>query len=61
MSFLLNCLKPDAVLMLFVFASCLIGYGLPGYRGRTENGAWWLLWLIIGVLALISWVMLVVS
>lgn len=61
MHFLQNCLQPPAVLMLFVFVSCFIGYGLPGYRGRAENGVWWLLWLVIGILALVSWVIIVAS
>lgn len=56
--FLMNCLNPLAVLMLFVAASCLFGFGYPGYQAR--NWAW-VLWLIIGILALVSWVLLVVS
>ena len=31
MSFLMNCLKPDAVMMLFVAVISLVGYGFPGY------------------------------
>jgi NADH:ubiquinone oxidoreductase subunit 6 (subunit J) len=61
MSFLLNCLKPDAVMMLFVAVISLVGYGYPGYQGRASGGWPWLLWLIIGVLAIVSWVLLVVS
>ena len=59
MHFLSNCLKPEAILMLFVAASCLVGYGYPGYQAR--NGFLWLLWLFIGILAIVAWVVLVGS
>ena len=61
MSFLMNCLKPDAVMMLFVAVISLVGYGVPGYRGRGDGGFFWLIRLIVGILALVSWVMLVVT
>jgi len=61
MSFLLNCLKPDAVLMLFIAVISLLGYGFPGYRGRETAGFAWLIWLIVGILALVSWVILVAT
>jgi hypothetical protein len=61
MSFIMNCLKPDAVTMLFIAVISLVGYGFPGYRGRSEGGSYWLIWLIVGILALVSWVMLVAS
>jgi hypothetical protein len=63
MHFLLNCLQPHAVMVLFIAIISLIGYGVPGYRVRGEEGggfAWWL-WLLLGILALVSWVMLVAS
>ena len=59
MHFLQNCLQPHAVLMLFVAASCLLGFGFPGYRERTNY--YWILWLIIGILAIVSWIFLVMS
>ncbi len=59
MHFLQNCLNPLAVLMLFVAASCLFGFGFPGYRERANY--FWVLWLIIGILALVSWILLVAS
>jgi hypothetical protein len=61
MSFIMNCLQPDAVMMLFVAVISLVGYGFPGYRGRGESGGgfFWLIWLIVGILALASWVRLV--
>lgn len=59
MHFLQNCLNPLAVLMLFVAAACLVGYGFPGYQAR--NGYLWLLWLFIGILAFIAWVFIVGS
>jgi hypothetical protein len=43
MSFLMNCLKPDAVMMLFVAVISLVGYGFPGYRGRASDGFFWLI------------------
>jgi NADH:ubiquinone oxidoreductase subunit 6 (subunit J) len=61
MSFLINCLKPDAVMMLFVAIISLVGYGFPGYKGRAEGGFFFLLWLFVGILALVSWIMLVAS
>lgn len=61
MQFLLRCLQPNAVLMLFVAASCLLGYAYPGYRDRANAGLLWLLWLFIGVLAAIAWLILVAS
>jgi hypothetical protein len=59
MHFLLNCLKPDAVLMLFVALVALLSYGYPGYRAREDQGVAWLLWLFLGILAAVAWVMLV--
>jgi len=61
MHFLLNCLQPHAVLMLFVAIMCLVGYGFPGYRNRGVDGFFWLIWLIVGILAIVSWVLLVAS
>ncbi|HEX3642890.1 MAG TPA: hypothetical protein VHV10_16515 [Ktedonobacteraceae bacterium] len=58
MPFLLKLVEPHAVTALFVAASCLFGFGYPGYQAR--NWAW-VLWLIIGILAIVSWVMLVFS
>jgi hypothetical protein len=61
MTFLQNCLKPDAIMMLFVAVISLVGYTVPGYRGRETGGLYWLIWLIIGILALVSWVLLVIA
>lgn len=61
MHFLLNCLKPDAVLMLFVALASLLGYGYPGYRARDDGGIVWFLWLFVGILAIVAWVMLVIA
>jgi hypothetical protein len=58
MHFLLNLIRPDAVLMLFVAVTCLLGYTFPGYRDRANGGFYWLLWLIVGVLGLIAWIVL---
>lgn len=57
MHFLMNCLQPNAVMMLFVAASCLFGYSLP----KSQEGWLWILWLFIGILALVAWVLLVLS
>lgn len=59
MNFIHNCLQPDAVMMLFIAVVCLLGYTVPGYRGRETGGFVWLIWLILGILALVSWVLLV--
>lgn len=56
MHFLQNCLQPNAVLMLFVASACFFGYCYPGYQSRNYA---WILWLVIGILALVSWVFLV--
>lgn len=61
MHFLQSCLKPDAVLMLFIAAVCLVGYGVPGWQERQSRGYFWLLFLFIGVLAAIAWLFLVAS
>ncbi len=61
MHFLLALLQPHAVLMLFVAVVCLLGYGFPGYKERSTVGFFWLIWLLIGILALVSWVILVFS
>lgn len=61
MHFLQNCLRPDAVLMLFVAIISLLGYGFPGYKGRENTGFYWLIWLILGILAIVSWVTIVAS
>jgi len=53
MHFLMNCLQPDAVLMLFVAASCFIGF-----RFNPREYVW-LIWIFIGILAIVSWVLLV--
>ena len=54
-----NCLNPTAILMLFVAASCLLGWGYPGYK--NHDGFFWLIWLFVGILAVIAWVTLVAS
>ena len=61
MHFLQNCLNPLAVLMLFVAVTCLLGYTVPGYKVRDAVGFYWLIWLVVGLLALVSWVILVAS
>ena len=61
MHFLLNCLQPHAIMMLFIAVISLFGYGFPGYRDRSSSGFFWLIWLITGILALVAWVMLVAS
>ncbi len=48
MHFLLALLQPHAV-------------GFPGYKERSTVGFFWLIWLLIGILALVSWVILVFS
>jgi hypothetical protein len=47
--------------MLFVAVISLLGYGFPGYQGRVNGGWVWLIWLILGILAIVSWVILVAS
>jgi len=51
-----RCIQPTAVLMLFIAAVCILGYGYPAWTAKTS---WWLLWLFIGVLAAIAWTLLV--
>lgn len=59
MKFLQHCIQPDAVLMLFVATVCLAGYGYPVLK--ANSGILWLLWLFVGILALVAWVLLVLS
>jgi len=61
MDFFHRLIQPDAVLMLFVAVLCLLGYGYPGFRERATVGLYWLIWLIVGILALVAWVLLVFS
>lgn len=58
MQFLQRLIQPDAVLMLFIALACLLGYAVPGYQARATGGFLWLLWLLVGVIALISWIFL---
>lgn len=57
--FLQRALNPLAVLMLYVAAECLIFKVFPGYQARATGGFWWLIWLFVGVLAAVSWILLV--
>ena len=53
--------QPDAILMLFVAALCLAAYAYPGFSAyrKSRKGFWWVLYLIVGILALIEWIILV--
>lgn len=51
--------QPDAVLMLFVAALCLLAYAYPGYRGRVSGGFAWIVFLAIGIFAVVEWFILV--
>lgn len=52
--------QPSAVLMLFVAALCLLAYAAPGYHDRATNrGFAWLVFLAIGIFAVVEWVILV--
>jgi len=55
MHFLQSCVQPNAVLMLFVASSCLFGYALP----KNQESWLWIVWLFIGMVAIVAWVMLV--
>jgi len=62
MSLLLKLVQPHAVTMFILALICLVGYGYPGYRGRSESGGGgflWLLWLIGGIMAVVAWIILV--
>lgn len=61
MEFLHRLIQPDAVLMLFVAVLCLLGYGLPGFQTRGTGGFVFVVWLLVGILALVAWVLLVFS
>jgi hypothetical protein len=54
--------QPDAILMLFVAVLCLAVHAYPGYSGyrKSRKGFWWVLYLIVGILALIEWIILVI-
>ena len=53
-------LEPDAILMLFVAVLCLAVHAYPGFSGyrTSRKGFWWVLYLIVGILALIEWIIL---
>lgn len=61
MNFIHSIIQPHAVEMFVLALVCLCGFGLPGYRDRTNAGFLWLLWLIGGILAVVAWVVLVIS
>lgn len=61
MHFLLSLVQPHAVMCFVLMLICLVGYGFPGYRARSESGFLWLLWLIGGIMALIAWILVVFS
>jgi S-adenosylmethionine:tRNA-ribosyltransferase-isomerase (queuine synthetase) len=51
--------QPDAVLMLFVAALCLLAYAYPGYKERVTAGFAWFVFLAVGIFAVVEWVILV--
>lgn len=59
MAFLQHLIQPLAVLLFIGMLICFVGYGYPGYQGRSASGFVWLLWLIAGVMAVVAWVVLV--
>ena len=61
MHFLLKLVEPHAVTMFVLALLCLVGYSYPGYQGRASGGFLWLLWLLGGIMALVSWFILVFS
>ena len=54
--------QPDAILMLFVAVLCLAVHAYPSFSGyrTSRKGFWWVLYLIVGILALIEWLILVI-
>jgi hypothetical protein len=54
--------QPFAILMLFVAVLCLAAHAYPGFSGyrKSRKGFWWVLYLIVGILALIEWFILVI-
>jgi hypothetical protein len=57
-----NLHSPFAILMLFVAAVCFAGYGYEGYRGyraRKQSGFLWVVFVVVGILAIIEWLILV--
>jgi hypothetical protein len=56
-----NLHQPSAILMLFIAAVCLAGYGYEGYRNRTRSGFLWIVFVVVGILAIIEWIILVFS
>jgi len=53
--------QPDAILMLFVATLCLAVHAYPSYSGyrKSRKGFWWVLYVFVGILALIEWIILV--
>ncbi len=52
-----NVHQPLAILMLFVAAVCFAGYGYEGYR--SKRGFLWVVFVVVGILAIIEWIILV--
>lgn len=59
MHFLQNCIQPHAVMVLAFAVLFLFGYAVPGYQNK--GGFIWILFLFVGVIAAISWIILVFS
>lgn len=57
MPFLLRCLNPSAIMVLFVAITCFSAC----YTGYRSLDLFWFLWLALGILAIVSWFMLVAS
>ena len=54
--------QPDAILMLIIIVLCFAAYLYPGvkeYRTNRASGFWWIVYLIVGILAFIEWAILV--
>jgi hypothetical protein len=49
------------VVLLFIAACCLLGYGYPGYTNRATGGSLFIIWFIIGIAAIVAIVIIMLG
>jgi hypothetical protein len=50
----------ELILLAFIAMCCLLGWGLPGYRSRSEGWPYYILWFILGIIAIVVGVLLLI-
>lgn len=50
----------EEIILAYIALSCLLGYGWPGYQGRARGAPLYVLWFILGIIALVAMVLLLI-